>query len=122
VEGFLSREPRATVVTAGGWYAEDGALVAPRVFRATPDGVFCVNDRLAEALLAHGHAAGLEIPPIVGHDNAPVAEALHLTTIETPWGEMIDAAVSIVRARLAGHAGPARHIVLTQRPVYRLTA
>jgi DNA-binding LacI/PurR family transcriptional regulator len=122
VEGFLSRQPHARVVTAGGWYVEDAARVAPVVSAARPDGVFCVNDRLAEALLSHHRARGTTPPAIVGHDNAPVAESLHLTTIETPWDEMTDAAVSIIRARLAGHSGPARHIILAQRPVYRLTA
>jgi len=122
VAGFLSREPRARIVAAGGWYVEDAMRIAPLVAAAQPDGVFCVNDRLAEALLTHYRANGTPPPAIVGHDNAPVAESLHLTTIETPWDEMTDAAMSIIRARLAGHSGPARHILLAQRPVYRLTA
>lgn len=121
VAGFLSRLAQATVVNAGGWFFEDAQRVAARVLAANPAGVFCVNDRLAEALLACCREQGRAAPPIVGHDNAPVAEELHLTTIETPWEEMVDAAVAVIRSRLDGNSRPARQIILAQRPVYRLT-
>ncbi|MCX6895825.1 MAG: substrate-binding domain-containing protein, partial [Verrucomicrobia bacterium] len=121
VAGFLSRLPQAGVVNAGSWFFEDAQRVAARVLAQNPAGVFCVNDRLAEALLACCREQGRPAPPVVGHDNAPVAEELHLTTIETPWAEMVDAAVAVIRSRLDGNSRPARQIILAQRPVYRLT-
>lgn len=122
VSGFLSHLPRARVVPAGSWYFEDGHRVAPAVFEGKPDGVFCVNDRLAEAVLAYCQEIKIKPPALVGHDDAPVAEELHLTTIKIPWEEMVEAALTIIKSRLGGYAGPARQIILAQRPVHRLTA
>lgn len=121
VDGFLSRLPRGRVLSAGGWYREDGAKVASRALAIGKDGIFCVNDRLAEALLLHCHTHKVRHPPIIGHDNAPVAEELHLSTIAIAWEEMTTVAVETIRGRLAGHSGNAHHTILTQRPVYRLT-
>lgn len=122
VAGFLSHLPRACVVPAGSWYFEDGIKIAPAALATKPDGMFCVNDRLAEAMLAHCRKNKIKPPALVGHDDAPVAEELHLTTIKIPWEEMVEAAVTIIQFRLEGYAGTARQIILAQRPVHRLTA
>lgn len=122
IEGFCSGIPRARVVSAGGWYFEDGLRVAKRVLAFRPDAVFCVNDRLAEALLAYCREHHLAAPRIVGHDNAPVAETCHLTTIATPWEEMVATAGELIRSRLEDYAGTASHVTLAQQLVRRLSA
>jgi hypothetical protein len=122
VAGFRSRLPEAAAITSGGWYLEDGLRVAGRAIAEGGDGIFCVNDRLAEAILVHSRQSKASPPPLIGHDNAPVAEELHLTTIEIPWDEMTAAALSVIQRRLAGDSGAARQIILAQRPVFRLTA
>jgi DNA-binding LacI/PurR family transcriptional regulator len=118
-DGFLSRAPGAAVVPAGGWYHEHGAGIAADALRAGPDGVFCVNDRLAEALLLHARRAGLPRPRVVGFDDAPVAAAEDLTTIAIPWDELAADAAEIVRRRLAGDDSAARRRLIAPRPVIR---
>ena len=117
VAGFRSLL-RAESIPAG-WFAEDGERAAPRVLAARPDGVFCANDRLAEGLLRHAARAGLVPPPCVGFDDAPVAERLNLTTIAIPWKEMILAAATTIRQRLADPRGAGIHQVVAPRPVIR---
>mgnify|MGYP003552026228 CR=1 FL=1 len=42
------------------------------------------------------------MPPIVGFDDAPIAEQLNLTTIGLPWDEMLDGVIRTAKRRLAG--------------------
>ncbi|MFO1451860.1 MAG: substrate-binding domain-containing protein [Opitutaceae bacterium] len=121
VEGFQSQVRKAEVVWAGGWFTEDACRVAPRLVRRGYAGLFCCNDRLAEALLAAYDGAGVARPAVVGFDDAPVAEDLHLTTVAIPWKELILGAVDIVRQRLRGATGPAANRVYSPRPVIRTT-
>jgi DNA-binding LacI/PurR family transcriptional regulator len=121
VNGFLRIGPGAKVFYAGGWHVEDVTGIAAKVLAARPEGIFCANDRLAQGILEYCRQQDITAPPLIGHDNAPIAEELHLTTIETPWDEMVGAAVDLARKRLAGYSGPARQIFLAQRPVLRLT-
>ncbi len=121
VNGFLSILPQAKVFYAGSWYVDDVPPIAGKVLNTRPEGIFCVNDRLAQGILEYCHEHDVGTPPLIGHDNAPIAEGLHLTTIETPWEEMVSAAVEVVRRRLEGYSGPARQVFLAQRPVFRLT-
>lgn len=116
VAGFLSHAPNAVVVWAESWFAEEAARVAPRLAGNRFEGVFCCNDRLAEALLAAGTTAA-----VVGFDDAPVAEHLDLTTIAVPWAEIVAAAVDLVRGRLAGRTGAAAQLIFAPRPVMRGT-
>lgn len=118
VAGFLSRL-RATVVHAQSWYLEGGLGVAERAVAAGRRGIFCANDRLAEAVHAWCRAARQPCPPLVGFDDAPVAERLGLTTIAIPWGELSTATAALVRRRLADDAASATHVVLSPRPVVR---
>lgn len=122
VDGFKSIFPLCKVIRAGGWYFEDGTRVAARVLKAGKHGVFCVNDRLAEGVMDYARRSGFPLPPLIGHDNAPVAEALHLTTIALPWPDIVSSAVGVIRARIVGDSSPARQIILAQRPICRLTA
>ncbi|MBE2213460.1 MAG: substrate-binding domain-containing protein [Opitutaceae bacterium] len=122
VEGFLRLASRAQVCSAGGWYSEDGEAAAPRLLEGKPDGVFCCNDRLAEGLLAECARRGGTVPAIIGFDNAPISEALHLTTIAIPWDQFVSEVVTLIRQRLKGDPSPARQIILSLRPHIRLTA
>lgn len=122
VEGFQSLAPDVPVFGAGGWYTEDGEAAAPRLLAGNPEGVFCCNDRLAEGLLAECSRRGGPPPAIIGFDNAPIAEALHLSTIAISWEQFINEAVTVIRQRLKGDSSPARQIILSLRPHIRLTA
>jgi DNA-binding LacI/PurR family transcriptional regulator len=87
-----------------------------RALVAGVEGVFCCNDRLAQAVLAFAADIGLLRPRVVGFDNAPVAERLNLTTIAIPWGEMV---AEIAGRRLAGDASTTRQVIVTPRPIVR---
>jgi DNA-binding LacI/PurR family transcriptional regulator len=121
VEGFLNLAPRAPVVSAGGWYSEDGEIAATRVLAGKPDGVFCCNDRLAEGLMAECSRREGPPPKIIGFDNAPIAEALHLSTIAISWEQFASEAVALIKQRIKGDPAPARQIILSLRPHIRLT-
>ncbi len=118
IAGCLSRV-RATVVHAASWYVDEGLAVAGRAVQAGPGGVFCANDRLAEAVHRWCRAEGRPRPPLVGFDDAPVAEELGLTTIAIPWEELAAAAAALVRRRLGDDSATATHVVLSPRPVVR---
>jgi DNA-binding transcriptional regulator YhcF (GntR family) len=122
IEGFRRLVPGAVVHEADGWFSEHGERAAADVLAGAPTGVFCGNDRLAEGLLAVCARRGIAPPAVIGYDNAPIAEALHLSTIAIPWEQLVAEAVKIVQARLAGDPTPARQIILSLRPHIRLTA
>jgi hypothetical protein len=110
---------KADVEYAGGWYREHGALAAERVLARARSGLFCCNDRLAEAVIEHCQRQGRPCPPLVGFDDAPVAEHLGLTTIAVPWQELIAATVRIAKSRMRGDTAAASHLVIAPRPVLR---
>jgi hypothetical protein len=118
-DGFLSVAPRAATVASQSWFFEDGYAVAKNVVNLGQDGVFCCNDRLAEAVSQWCRDENVAAPPLVGFDDAPVAERLDLTTIALPWDEMISAALEVVKRRLVGTGGAARQLILTPCPVLR---
>ena len=118
-DGFLSRTPGAATVSAGGWYTEDGLRVAPDALQRGPRGLFCANDRLAEAVLIYTERVGRPRPRLVGFDDAPVAATRRLTTIAIPWEELLADALEIIRRRLSGDTSAARQRIVTPRPVVR---
>jgi hypothetical protein len=123
VEGFLAVAPKARVVYSGGWFIEHGQAATPKLLTDDIRGVFCCNDRLAQGLLADLEGRkSYPNPLVVGFDNAPIAEALHLTTIAIPWEQFATEAAELVRFRINGDASPARQIILSLRPHARLTA
>ena len=61
----------------------------------------------------------LALPPLVGFDDAPIAETLNLTTIAIPWDELIDGVVRVVKRRLAGDRATSSHQVFNPRPILR---
>lgn len=119
--GFREVFPGARVIPAGGWFYEDGVPVAGRILamRGGVSGVFCVNDRLAEAVLDGFGRCGRAAPPLVGFDDAPVAEARGIATVAVPVDEIVRGAVAVARERLAGDNRPALHRIYSLRPVVR---
>jgi DNA-binding LacI/PurR family transcriptional regulator len=118
VAGFLSIA-KASVVHSPTWFADDAMKVAAKAIRLGSDGVFCCNDRLAEAVIATAREGSQTVPPLVGFDDAPIAARLNLTTIAIPWTELVEGAARIVRARLRGDASNASRQVFTVSPVIR---
>jgi hypothetical protein len=122
IAGFRAHAGVSRVVNAESWYLEAGAEKAAQILGANPPGIFACNDRLAEAVIAFCAGQKMSLPPLVGFDNAPVAERLRLTTIGIPWGAMVAHAVQVISERLQGSTGSARLVSLAHEPVMRLTA
>jgi DNA-binding transcriptional regulator YhcF (GntR family) len=118
VEGFLSVLP-AAVVPSGSWFHEGGYRVAGEALRHAGRGLFCCNDQLARSVLDYCRDHKLAPPPLVGFDDAPIAETLNLTTIAIPWDELIDGVVRVVKRRLAGDRATSSHQVFNPRPIIR---
>jgi len=121
VAGFKSIFPRAKLVTAGSWYYEDARNVASSALRLGRRGLFCCNDRLASAVMDAAEEQQLPLPPLIGFDDAPVAEALALTTIALPWHEIVRSAAELIRRRLDGDTTSACRQVFAPYPVIRRT-
>lgn len=117
VAGFASL--LSCEVVPAGWFTEDGERVAAQVIEKNACGIFCANDRIAEGLFLQAADMGQALPPLVGFDNAPIAEKLGFTTIAIPWSEMTLAATTIIRHRLTHHWGTGTHQVLAPRPILR---
>jgi len=122
IAGFQAHAATATVLSASSWYVESGRECAAAILDTRPAGIFACNDRLAEALIRFCALEKRTLPPLVGFDNAPVAERLRLTTIGIPWSTMVDEAVRLIAERLQGGTGAGRLICLSHEPVIRLTA
>ena len=119
VAGAQSVLKNASVLSAGGWYFEDGYRVAPQVLGAGGDGIFCANDRLAHAISTFAREENRKLPTIVGFDDAPIAEKIGLTTMAIPWDELIFEAAQIIKKRMNGDNAGARQLILTPRPIVR---
>ena len=116
--GFLA-VCKSRLIVADGWEASRGVKIAKRVLRGKFEGIFCVNDSLARGVLQWADENNITCPPIVGFDDAPIAETLNLTTLAIPWDELVSAAVALARARLGGSRSASIQQVLTPRPVIR---
>jgi hypothetical protein len=117
-EGFQSIV-QATVVRAGSWFFENGYRAAERALKLGKAGLFCVNDQLAAGVIAWADEHGKPRPPIVGFDDAPVAEQLNLTTISLPWDEMLEGVIRAAKRRLAGDRAATSHQMFHPRPIVR---
>jgi len=121
VEGFLSVVPAAAVVNAASWFFADGLAVAQRVVGAGRSGIFCCNDQLASAVVEWCRQHEVKLPPLVGFDDAPIAEALNITTIAIPWEELVEGVSQLARRRLAGDRATSSRQIFNPRPVFRGT-
>ena len=118
VAGFLSIA-QARVVSAPTWFYDDAKTVAVNVLRAGPDGIFCCNDRLAEAAIRCCNILGMTRPAVVGFDDAPVATWVKLTTVAIPWEGLVAAASSVIRRRMTGAASSAIAQLISTRIIVR---
>jgi DNA-binding transcriptional regulator YhcF (GntR family) len=118
VRGFLARAS-ATVTPAPDWHVEGGLKVVGRILRNRPQGVFCCNDRLAEAVVIWCQRKHMVCPWLVGFDDAPVAARLGLTTIAIPWSQLARAVITLVQRRVGQDVGPGTRQVLMPHPVVR---
>ncbi len=121
IAGFCAHAEDTQVICADSWFVEAGRDQAGRILAAKPTGIFACNDRLAEAVIEHCRATATPLPPLVGFDNAPVAERLRLTSIGIPWAAMVAQAADVIAARIRGSSEPARFISLAHEPILRLT-
>jgi hypothetical protein len=118
VDGFIARQS-ATVVYAEDWFCQSGFAVASEVVNTQAQAVFATNDRLAQGFVNFCVATGHRVPPIVGFDDAPVAEQLGLTTIAIPWHDLAAGVCQIVTQRLRSQAGAPVRQIYTPVPVLR---
>src|SRR5262249_48316217 len=118
VSGFLS-VARAAVVTSPSWFYEGALSVADKVLAAGPDGIFCCNDRLAQAVLRRAADRGLARPFVIGFDDAPIAQWLNLTTIAIPWEDLVSAAVGAIVQRRSSPSSVAIAQLVSTRIVVR---
>ena len=117
--GGLSIGRRAQVVEAESWFFDAGYASAPRVVPHAAAGLFCANDQLAAAVIRWCRDQGRRQPPIVGFDDAPVAEQLNLTTIAIPWDELVEGVVRVLKRRVAGDRSTSSQQIFHPRPVIR---
>ena len=118
VAGFLSVAP-ATVISSATWFYEDALDVADRALAAGRDGIFCCNDRLAQAVVRRAADRARPRPRLVGFDDAPVARWLKLTTIAIPWEELVAAVIGAIRRKQAAPASAAIAQLVSTRIVVR---
>ena len=76
-------------------------------------------DQLAAAVIRWCRDQKRPQPPIVGFDDAPVAESLNLTTIAIPWDELVEGVVRVLKRRLAGDRSTSSQQIFHPRPVIR---
>jgi len=117
VAGFTAICPEARIVSAESWYFEDAMRVAPHVLAY--GGVFCCNDRLAEAVIAAARQTHRPTPTLVGFDDTPVSERLNFTTIAIPWVEIVRGSIDVIKRRLAGNHGPAAQLIFAPQAIVR---
>ena len=121
VSGFSARLTPTSVVHTASWFREDALAPAQAILATRPDGVFACNDRLAQAMLEAATASRMRVPVLFGFDDAPVAETLHLSTIAMPWQELAASVAATAARRIGGDTSPAFHLLLSPRPIVRLT-
>lgn len=120
VNGFRKRMP-ARVVHAPTWYLNDAAATAARCMRLKPDALFACNDRLAQAVLQHCQDKAIKPPAMIGFDDAPIAETLHLSSIAIPWKALTESTTRLAKQRLDGDVSSGTDVILRPQPIMRLT-
>jgi DNA-binding LacI/PurR family transcriptional regulator len=120
VDGFRKRLS-ARVVYASTWYLDDATASAARCMRLKPDALFACNDRMAQAIMQYCQDRHIQQPAIIGFDDAPIAESLHLSSIAIPWQALGQATTRLAKLRLNGDHSPGTDVILRPQPVMRLT-
>ncbi len=120
VAGFRKRLS-ARVVHAPSWYLDDAQQSASRCMRLKPDAVFGCNDRLVQAVLDYCQQRSIPVPKLIGFDDAPIAESLHLSSIAIPWDALGQATTRLAKLRLQGDHSTGTDVILRPHPVLRLS-
>lgn len=92
-----------------------------------PDAIVCGNDAMALGAISAALRLGVAVPDAVavtGFDDIPAAawEPYSLTTVRNPVGETATEALRLLRARIAGAAGPVETVRLAPKLVARRSA
>ena len=120
VQGFRKRLS-ARVVHAPTWYLDDASASVNRCMKLKPDAIFACNDRLAQAVLEYCKDKAVSLPMLIGFDDAPIAETLHLSSIAIPWKAFAESTLRLVKQRLDGDHSSGTDVILRPHPVMRLT-
>ncbi|HEY4253808.1 MAG TPA: LacI family DNA-binding transcriptional regulator [Roseomonas sp.] len=127
--GFLEgcdRPPLTVRVEAFTYAAGVAGMQRLLALADRPDAVFCANDVLALGARDAARAAGIAVPEalwLVGYDDIAMASwtAFDLTTVRQPIEEMVQHAVRLLRARMAGDTGARQRLCLPAALVLRGT-
>jgi len=117
IRGVREKFPQLELWSAGTWFGERAR--AGGLVELAPDGIFAANDGLAVAVQRAFREAGRGCPPLVGFDDAPLAQSAGLSTIRVPMGRLVEVALGVIRERLGGEGGAAFARVLSLRPIVR---
>jgi hypothetical protein len=118
IAGFLSVAD-AIVITSPNWFYDGAMSVADKILATGPTGIFCCNDRFAQAVLRRAADRRLPRPLVVGFDDAPVAQWLNLTTIAIPWDELVSAVIGVIKRRQSSPSSAAIAQSVSTRIVIR---
>lgn len=118
VRGFMDIFPAATRHFAGTWGRPVPRHLFTEIAQLRPDGVFCVNDRLAARFQQESPWQGAR-PAIIGFDNTPTAMQHNLTTVAIPWNLLVATAADTCQRRLTGNHLPAIDQILRLEPITR---
>jgi Bacterial regulatory proteins, gntR family len=122
VNGFKQIFPQAEIISAASWFFRPALTrILPQLNEASFEAIFCASDRLAQATVAAFERLERTPPPMIGFDNAPIAEQLGLSTIGIPWETFAAAALNIIARRLDGWDGTASSTILPAVPILRST-
>ncbi len=121
IQGFQEILPQATILHTRKWHYESALSVVDKLGQYQPDGIFCANDRLAQAVHFYYKAQKRSAPPILGFDDAPISREQQISTIGIPWEEFIDAVAERAKLRLSGYNGTAARTILAPRIIHRDT-
>ncbi len=119
IGGFQQVFPGSPIIHSKEWHYESALKVVEKILRTRQDGIFCANDRLAQAVQMTYRAKGKPLPVLMGFDDAPVASEIGLSTIGIPWDDFVHAVAEQARKRLDGDNRTARRVVLAPRVIIR---
>jgi LacI family transcriptional regulator, galactose operon repressor len=115
-----NRKPHQTIACA--FDVQAGYEAAKSALKKKPHVLVCANDEIALGALSAAEDAGIGVPEdvaVTGWDDVMAAQYARLTTVRQPMRELGALAARRLQERIAGSAEPARHHVLTTRPVIR---
>lgn len=117
LDGFRSVYPRPHTFHSRSWHYQEALKSASHLLDDNYDGIFCANDRLAQAAKHVFTASARPLPRILGFDHAPIARREGISSIAIPWTEFAEEVADRIKRRLSGDNGTARRLTLAPRLV-----